>query len=589
MWLLTHLKGLYNNLSYQKKLLYSYLLLLFIPLLILCLYFYIHTTRIVKKNTETLATLHMEYTTDIISDAFSEMLGLAKTVSISDTIRDTLEQENSASSVIHSKNLEEMELSLNRVHYDTSIYSIRLFVDSQLPYSQREVFTWSLDRIPELYPGMESLIRQAPTLLGPYTVTHPLLVKEEVFSFMLPIESHSDSEKLIAIACVDMKQQHLLELIKTCDFSKMGNVYLTDTKGKALVGYSNSSNSILSGTDLPSFEVTDQLLQFQENGNHICISPSILNTYHLVLVAPTKHLSQSNSLLPQLLILGIIIGVTVYKVASYYSRSNARRIIHLSKMAKLVQNGQLHVNCIVDSPDELGELQISFNEMIKKMQDMLNYQYQLGKNLKSQELKLLQAQIDPHFLYNTLDLIIWTAQNKSADEVCEIAHNLSKYYRISLSNGQVNIPIEEEIEHVRLYVSLQNMRFQNKITLETHISEEARNISVPKLLLQPLVENSIVHGFNGIHETILIDVRRENKTYCITITDDGSGISPDQLARLRLHQELMGTNDNEDHYGLSNIQERIQNFYGSGAHMTFSSVVSEGTTIKIVFPATAVH
>lgn len=589
MWFFTHLKGMYNNLSYQKKLLYSYFLLLFTPLLILCVYFYIHTTCTIKRNTENLASLHMEYTTGIVSDSFSEMLSLAKTVSISDTIRKTLDQKNPNSSVVHSKNLEQLELSINHIHYDTSIYSIRLFVDPNLPYSKREVFTWSLDRIPELFPGMESRIQRAPTLFGPYTVTHPLLVKEEVFSVTLPIESHSDSEKLIAVACVDMKQQHLLDMIKTCDFSEMGRVYLTDTKGRALIGYSNDSDSVLSGTDLPTFEVAKQLLQFQENGNHICISPSIWNTYHLVLVAPTKQLSQSDYLFPQLLLLGTVIGLAVYTLASYYSRSNARRIIDLSQIANQVKQGQLNVHCIVDSPDEVGELQISFNEMINRMHDMLDKQYQLGKNLKNQELKLLQAQIDPHFLYNTLDLIIWTAQNKTADEVCEIAHNLSKYYRISLSHGQTIIPIEEEIEHVRLYVNLQNMRFQNKINLETYISEEARNISVLKLLLQPLVENSIVHGFNGIQETIRIDVRKEHENFCITITDDGSGISPDQLARLRLHQELTGTNDNEDHYGLSNIQERIQNFYGTDARMTFSSVVSKGTTIKISFPASAVQ
>ena len=589
MWLLTQIKGVYNNLSYQKKLLYSYLLLLFLPLMILCLYFYIHTTNTVKKNTENLAALHMGYTTDIVSDAFSEMLGLAKTVSITDTIRDILEQKSPDSSVIHSKNLEEMELSLNRVHYDTSIYSIRLFVDAKLPYSQREVFTWSLDRIPELYPGMETRIQQAPTLLGPYTVTHPLLVKEEVFSVMLPIESRSDSEQLIAIACVDMKQQHFLNLIRTCDFSEIGKVYLTDNKGNVLIGYSNADHSILSDTDLPRFEVAKQLIQFQENGHHICISPSIWNTYHLVLVAPTELLAQSNHLFPQLLLLGTIIGSAVYMLASYYSRSTARRIIHLYQIANQVKQGQLNVHCIVDSPDELGELQISFNEMIRRMQDMLNNQYQLGINLKNQELKLLQAQIDPHFLYNTLDLIIWTAQNKSSDEVCEIAHNLSKYYRISLSNGQVIIPIEEEIEHVKLYVSLQNMRFQNKIRLETHVAEEAKNISVLKLLLQPLVENSIVHGFNGIQETIRINVQKTDDIFCITISDNGAGIPPDKLARLRLHHELMGATDNEDHYGLSNIEERIRNFYGPNAQMSLSSIVQEGTTIKISFPVSSVQ
>lgn len=585
MRLLSYLKETYNNFTYQKKLLFSYLLLVFMPLILLFVYFYVHTTRIVKNHTENLSTLHMEYTTDIISDTFSEMLGLAKTASLSDAIRETLEKEISDSSLIHSEDLEKMELSLNRIHYDTSIYSIRLFVDPKLPYAQREIFTWPLDQLPELFPGMEDTIQRAPTLVGPSTVYHPLSVRENVFSVTLPIESFSDHENLIAVVCIDVKQQHIVDLMKTCDFSELGKVYLTDTNGNTLIGYSNASKSLLSSDALHNFTVSKEAIQFQQDGNHICISPPIWNTYHLVLEAPLEQLPQSNFLFSQLLVLGILIGFVIYLLASYYSRSNARRIIELSKMANQVQKGHLNVRCTVDSPDEVGELQISFNEMIDKMQHMLDSQYQLGRHLKDQELKLLQAQIDPHFLYNTLDLIIWTAQSKSAEEVCEIVQNLSRYYRISLSNGQDVIPIEKEIEHITLYVGLQNKRFQNKIHLKTHISEDAQNLSVLKLLLQPLVENSIVHGFNGIQETIVIEVKKVNSNYCITVTDDGIGIPPDKLARLRLHQELMYTDGAQNHYGLSNIQDRIRNFYGSNAYMDFSSGVSKGTTITIVFPA----
>ena len=165
------------------------------------------------------------------------------------------------------------------------------------------------------------------------------------------------------------------------------------------------------------------------------------------------------------------------------------------------------------------------------MQHMLEEQYQLGCHLKDQELKLLQAKIDPHFLYNTLELITWTAKNKSSDEVCDIVLTLSHYYRISLSKGQDVIPLEKEIQHVALYVQLQNKRFENRIQFITNICPEAYHLYLPKFLLQPLVENSIIHGFNGIQETISIDVSMNHTYFCITVSDDGIGMSPDTLTQ----------------------------------------------------------
>ena len=140
------------------------------------------------------------------------------------------------------------------------------------------------------------------------------------------------------------------------------------------------------------------------------------------------------------------------------------------------------------------------------MQQMMEVQYNTGKRLKEHELKLLQAQIDPHFLYNTLDLISWTAQNRSPQEVCTLVQKLSSYYRISLSKGKETILLSQELEHVRLYIDLQNKRFDNQILLKTDVPQRFLDLPVLKLLLQPIVENSIQHGFNNQPEQIQITV-----------------------------------------------------------------------------------
>ena len=242
------------------------------------------------------------------------------------------------------------------------------------------------------------------------------------------------------------------------------------------------------------------------------------------------------------------------------------------------------MHCTVDSYDEIGDLQNSFNEMVLQINHLLDSQYQLGKQIKDSELKLLQAQINPHFLYNTLNLIKWTAQNKNADEVSDIVEKLSRYYRIGLSNGLELISIHDELEHVSLYVQLQNKRFDNNIQLEIHADAAVYEYRILKLLLQPLVENCILHGLKDNRGIITIDLAQSEAFLCITITDDGVGISAEKQARIRLNQELKITTSGQGGYGLTNIQERLLNFYGKESVLQISSAPGMGTSVKICLP-----
>ena len=223
------------------------------------------------------------------------------------------------------------------------------------------------------------------------------------------------------------------------------------------------------------------------------------------------------------------------------------------------------------------------------MQQMMEAQYNTGKRLKEHELKLLQAQIDPHFLYNTLDLISWTAQNRSPQEVCALVQKLSSYYRISLSKGKETILLSQELEHVRLYIDLQNKRFDNQILLKTNVPQKFLVLPILKLLLQPIVENSIQHGFNNQPELIQITVSEAQNFLVIQISDNGIGISPAKLARIHLQQELKQYDNAPNGYGLFNIIERIQAFYGEEASLTLSSVPEHLTCTTFKLPLDKIY
>ncbi len=214
-------------------------------------------------------------------------------------------------------------------------------------------------------------------------------------------------------------------------------------------------------------------------------------------------------------------------------------------------------------------------------------QYQLGKNLNTMELKVLQAQINPHFLYNTLDLISWTAKRNDMEEVCDIVIKLSRFYRISLSNGSDYISIANEVEHVRLYVELQNLRFLKDIELKTEVDPELEDYRIMKLLLQPIVENSILHGIaNSDKEKgiIFLSVQPVEGMIRITIRDNGIGMNQTTIYRLMTYDEIPNEGQDTGGYGLKNVINRLKLYYDNQARITFDSTPEEGTSVTILIP-----
>ncbi|MBQ7839607.1 MAG: sensor histidine kinase [Lachnospiraceae bacterium] len=586
MRLLSYIIFKYKNLSYQKKLLFSYFTLIFVPLIILSIYFGVYTSRSLREHSINLCHLHLNQATNALYTKTSDMLSLAKSISMQKLIRTDLEKDPASLTLMQqADDLTEISEQVSSLYYDTSIYSVRLFVNSKFAYARRRIVTWPLSEAEALFCDEAEYIMRTPTLHGPTLLSTDAHTLRPVFSLTMPIHATEDYNRTTALACVDIFQDAVLEIMKTADYSQKGNVYLTDSRGTPLLGYSNSKNSLIAADELPASIDISKTLVLEDNGNMTAVSSQIEGYWYLVTCSPVYSLSSQDRFFTlQLALFSLTIGIAVYLLAYVYARFNTRRIVSLSNTVAKIQQGELDVHCTVDSYDEIGDLQNSFNEMVLQINHLLDSQYQLGKQIKDSELKLLQAQINPHFLYNTLNLIKWTAQNKNADEVSDIVEKLSRYYRIGLSNGLELISIHDELEHVSLYVQLQNKRFDNNIQLEIHADAAVYEYRILKLLLQPLVENCILHGLKDNRGIITIDLAQSEAFLCITITDDGVGISAEKQARIRLNQELKITTSGQGGYGLTNIQERLLNFYGKESVLQISSAPGMGTSVKICLP-----
>lgn len=366
----------------------------------------------------------------------------------------------------------------------------------------------------------------------------------------------------------------------------------------------NSSNEIFCSTgNLPTDDIniiarsiTDasvkaEWLNVEINNQEYLVASKPVNftDWNLTLIVPYKDIQAYNiNSRNQIMLTFLIIAPLTLPLSLLVSNSATKRIRKLITQMRKVEHGNFDITVLPGNHDEIGQLTQSFNFMLKKMEGLMDEKFQLGREMKNLEIKALQAQINPHFLYNTLDLINWMSIRSKAPEISYLVTALGKFYKLSLSRGEDIVTIGNELEHVKCYVQIQNMRFNNNMSLIVDVPEEMLNYSIVKLVLQPIVENAILHGIQEKDEekgTIRIYGCIEGNTISICIQDDGVGITDE-----RIHEILTGESTHESHgYGVHNINERLKLNYGGDYGLSFVSVVGKYTIATVKIPATLFH
>mgnify|MGYP002553956681 CR=1 FL=1 len=234
--------------------------------------------------------------------------------------------------------------------------------------------------------------------------------------------------------------------------------------------------------------------------------------------------------------------------------------------------------------DEIGTLYENYNFMITRIHTLLHENYQMGRELKSAEYKALQSQINPHFLYNTLDSIIWMIQGGEYKGAEQMVSLLAKFFRISLSQGQDIIPLKKELEHATSYLSIQNIRFKDKFDFSVQADENLLQYLCPKLSIQPLLENAIYHGMEGIYDDgeIQISIYEKNSLIHIDVIDNGLGMPPETIEYI-MHNKVVSSKRGSG-IGVRNVDERIKLIFGNAYGVVITSELDEGTTASIIIP-----
>ena len=289
----------------------------------------------------------------------------------------------------------------------------------------------------------------------------------------------------------------------------------------------------------------------------------------------------------QLLILVVILGVSVY-TSIKVSLSIRKPIQDMETLSFSIASGQLDARVEQTRVPELEHLSENLNIMAEKIQELIAENIKEQQNLQKAEMKTLQAQITPHFLYNTLDTIIWLAESERKEEIIEITKAFSNFFRISLSKGHEWIPIEQEIEHVKSYLTIQKIRYRDILDYEILFDEKLADMKVLKLILQPLVENAIYHGIKnkrGRGKLLVTAKMQEDGSIYFSVEDNGIGFEPERLKAVL--DELAGCGDPENLksiYGLYNVNKRLKLYYNDKVSLNINSEYGKGTCVYFVVP-----
>lgn len=416
------------------------------------------------------------------------------------------------------------------------------------------------------------------------------------------------SGKEQAYLIIQLDQKVLLEEL-TGNSPTLGEILITDSEGNYIAGTDEIKHSDLKtlegmNTDKKDIGYSGDI---RYNGEHYLMYKGVvdINDWQIYILKSKADLLNSMERFRRLVVVLalVMIGLCLVLVA-FFSRQMTSSLQRLAVQMNRMRSGELEARYYYPYKDEVGSLAQSFNYMadqveksMKKQEEYIavlkeerNFVEQVQKQKRKAELRALQAQINPHFLYNTLNTITWLASDKGMDDISTLSKSLGKLFRISLSRGAEVISIRDEIEHVKSYLTIQEIRYSEVMQYKIDVDEELYQYTILKLVLQPLVENAIYHGIKEKETMSEILIRAEKMADTegrewvqFTVEDSGMGIPPEKLDAINEGLEE-GTTDNRDGYGIFNVNERIKLYYGEEYGLYYESREGEWTKAILTIP-----
>lgn len=410
-------------------------------------------------------------------------------------------------------------------------------------------------------------------------------------SIAVPIEDRASS-RILGVVVVDVLASNLRRIDES-GLAFEGKTYILDEKNQVMYEEGDVDDK---KTRAISAAFADKNLNRKSimsediviNGEkHLFTSMKLINNdWKTVGLISHKEIFARTAELKRAIIWAMIMfAIIAIVLAIVGARSISRPIKKVRTTMKQVEKGDFSVRAEVESEDEIGELAQGFNHMLVKIHNLMEQEIESQGKLRFAELKALQSQINPHFLYNTLDSINWMARMNRVDKVSEMIDSLTIFFRISLSKGKSYISVREELTHVEKYIAIQKMRYERILESRIEVPEKFFEYDIVKMTLQPLVENALYHGIKEKDKPGLVCItaveQGEDIEFCVS--DMGLGMTEERLQEI---QRMMdeGIECNPDAYGIINVQKRLRMYFGEKYGLRFESQQGRGTQVYVLIP-----
>lgn len=576
-----------NKKSYrlQSKLMTYFFSLIMIIVIMLDIFFIYKMSEIVEKDTHVYAYEIVKQLGRNIESYIDHMQEVMWMISSQDTsLINQLKEPLNQKAVRKSYFLEEMR---NRGS-SNGVVSINIFGENGL------VLTDSASNAIKDYIDVKQMewytkaveAQGKPVISASHTQNYLKNEGKWVFSLSAAI---MEENKILGIVLIDMSYKNLTDMCNDIQLGEKGYVYIVG-QGQEMI-YHPKQQLIYSGI---LQEDLARVMQ-QEEGSFT----EVLEAKRLVTVHSLKEVgwrvvgvsyigellvSKKEIIIP-LIILTLLALVVAFLISKRIVSQTAKPIRELTEHMQEIELGKLGVE--IDTQSDTEEIQCltaSFKEMVYKIEGLIEQVEDNQKKLRRSELKVLQSQINPHFLYNSLDTIIWLGEREECEKVVQMTAALARYFRLSLSKGKEVITIYEEVEHVKHYLQIQKIRYASKLAYTIEVSPDIFDEMIVKIVLQPLVENALYHGIKDLEEGGYIRVLgfREGNNIILEVYDNGKGMSHEQIKNIL--KAPSSTSITKGGVAIKNVHERIQVYFGQDYGLSYESEYGKWTKVRITIP-----
>lgn len=582
------MKQFYVDLKIKNKLLFTYITIAFLPIVTISAIGYYAFTYYFHKNTSDYNIQIVNQLNNNIENNLVYMDNLSIFISYNEDIQFYL--NNSSSMQIREKyDLEYkiQEFLINLTGFNPLVSSIHI-------YSTETKDILRINKLgefkPDQFPDREDWYNN---LMSSTKYKNVFVLKENgtVDKYCVGRKIiDKKTQAVIGVVLVSCDIKTIEELTKSFDFGPDGTIIILDRE-KNIVFASNSNKMN---------EKFQEILKFvpSRDGNYTSVinnekvlvssNTSEYSGWMINCFIPIKYIDRDiSAILLIILLVSSVCLVIMIIISILIAKGISGPIVRLGKKMEQVKKGKFDTRILVDRKDEIGELSLTFNEMIERINDLITTVYETKIKEKEAELNALQAQINPHFLYNTLESIRTLAVLNDDYDTSKMITALGKFLRLKINSDQRTITVEREVEHAESYISLMHMKFKGKISFKVHVDRGIYKYRMVKLTFQPVIENAICHGLkNGEYPgEISLTGRMENDLLVFEIKDNGCGMEEGELSLLiqRINTGLKEENTSGS-IGLKNVNARLKLIFGEEYGLKIDSAIGIGTTVTVKIP-----